>query len=145
MDMRNNCDWIVGTRLDFRGADIYCGAGLRLTSFALTGHRICHLSHSHFSVSSRLLCHLSLLYTSCAFCYCGITMQSFHCMATWEHIRYRTVVTDRLARQLTDLWCWSVMKLLYSHHLANSQQSRRIAEQSRARGRLYVKTGSCCW
>lgn len=22
------------------------------------------------------------LYTSCAFCYCGITMQSFHCMAT---------------------------------------------------------------
>lgn len=75
---------VLGLTLVFRiiegPADINYGEGL-IMSFALTGHRVIfHISQT--SVSFRLFCQLSLLYTSCAFCYCGITMQSFHCMAT---------------------------------------------------------------
>lgn len=112
MDMRNYCDGIVGTRLDFSFSDnrrarwYQLWGGTDVNEFCI--NRAQSMSSFTFLKPPFLsFCHLSLLYTSCAFCYCGITMQSFHCMATWEHVRYGR---DGF-----------MMTLLYSHHLANSQ------------------------
>lgn len=96
---------VLASRIIKGAAEINYGEELMLMSFALTVHRVCHLSHSHF-IS---LCFL--LFALSSFTFCTLVVPSVivasQCKAFIVWLPENTYVIEGrslcVTRQLTDL------------------------------------------